>query len=136
MRTPVSRLLAATALTLPLWAAAGPDPSDPAAPAPALSYRSALEGHARWRDTPPGDWRAANAGVAPGATPDPSGHAGHGSGPAAAGHGAHGQPGAPSDHRMHPMHPMHSMPPQQAPGPTGQGMKHPPQGHPPTGGKP
>lgn len=64
-------LVTAIALGLPLFAAAQANPADPAAPGPALRYRSAFSDYKPWQELQPGDWRALNDSVrAPGGADD------------------------------------------------------------------
>lgn len=67
--------------------AAESTPTDPAASAPAASYRSAFEGYRPYRDEPIADWKALNAEVGAagghiGIMGGAGGHAGHGGGAA------------------------------------------------------
>jgi hypothetical protein len=53
-------IVAAASITPVAAGAAGPDPSDPKAPVPALSHRSVFEHYRRHDDAKPVPWRKAN----------------------------------------------------------------------------
>ena len=70
------------AQTVPALAAEA-KPTDPAAPAPPVTYRSAFEGYRPFQEQPIADWRALNAEVGAagghiGIMAGAGGHAGHG----------------------------------------------------------
>jgi hypothetical protein len=58
-------LPAAACLSAPQAPLAGPDPADPQARVPAVSYRSVLSGYASQRPVEPAPWREQNERVAP-----------------------------------------------------------------------
>ena len=58
-------LLTAACTTAPARPYAGPDPADPAARAPASTYRPVLRGYVSQRPVEPAPWREQNERVAP-----------------------------------------------------------------------
>ena len=86
MKSSVLLLSGGLALAAPALAA-DVKPTDPAAPAPSITYRSTFEGYRPFREEPIADWHALNAEVGAagghiGIMGGAAGHAGHAAGSA------------------------------------------------------